>query len=336
MELVEVSENPAPPVANVAAIRAVDGMVLRVARWHPDGHSIGTVVVCQGRAEFVEKYFETVSDLLQRGLTVVVFDWRGQGFSGRELANLRKGHIDDFSLYERDLDAILEQVLLPFCPRPWFALGHSMGAAVLLRQSRGGRSPFERMVLTAPLIDINGLRFPGLARFIAKFLDLAGIGGAFIPGGGETAMLTKPFRNNLLTFDSDRYERNNRVVAAAPQVAIGDPTIGWLDAAFAQIDEFAAPEYPRKILTPCLVFAADNDRVVDGAALEKFATQLKAGRLVTLSPARHEILMERDNVREQFWAAFDAFVPGTREDANASADEPPMLESLAEENKLAG
>jgi lysophospholipase len=26
--------------------------------------------------------------------------------------------------------------------------------------------------------------------------------------------------------------------------------------------------------------------------------------------SRHEILQERDSIREQFWAAFDAFVPG--------------------------
>jgi lysophospholipase len=27
--------------------------------------------------------------------------------------------------------------------------------------------------------------------------------------------------------------------------------------------------------------------------------------------ARHEILMERDAIRAQFWAAFDAFIPGS-------------------------
>jgi lysophospholipase len=28
--------------------------------------------------------------------------------------------------------------------------------------------------------------------------------------------------------------------------------------------------------------------------------------------ARHELLMERNRFRAQFWAAFDAFVPGTQ------------------------
>ncbi len=38
---------------------------------------------------------------------------------------------------------------------------------------------------------------------------------------------------------------------------------------------------------------------------------LLAGRHLILPGARHEILQEQDQMRAQFWAAFDAFVPGT-------------------------
>lgn len=317
MQLVLTPDNPAPPEANVAAIRAIDSVVLRVVRWHPAGPSKGTVVIVQGRAEFVEKYFETAAELLDRGLTVVAFDWRGQGFSARELDNGRKGHIDDFILYERDLEAVLDQALLPFCPKPWFALGHSMGAAVLLQQARYGRSPFERLVLTAPMIEVYGLSLPTTARVAAKVLDLCGLGGAFIPRGGETAILTRPFEDNKLTSDPKRYARNANVVAAAPAVAIGDPTVGWVDAAFALMDQFKDPEFARRTLTPVLVVSADDDRVVDPLAVERFAMRLKAGRLIHIPFARHEILMERDEIREQFWAAFDAFIPGTRDEYDA-------------------
>jgi lysophospholipase len=34
------------------------------------------------------------------------------------------------------------------------------------------------------------------------------------------------------------------------------------------------------------------------------------GTQLVLRGSRHEILQERDLIREQFWAAFDAFVPG--------------------------
>jgi lysophospholipase len=56
---------------------------------------------------------------------------------------------------------------------------------------------------------------------------------------------------------------------------------------------------------------AGRDSVVSNAAIERFATRLRAGAHLVISGSRHEILMERDVYRAQFWAAFDAFVPGS-------------------------
>ena len=87
MELIATSDNPVPPGAIVSAVRAVDGITLRVARWVPSRATAGTVAVFPGRAEFIEKYFEVISELLARNFTVIAMDWRGQGMSARELDN---------------------------------------------------------------------------------------------------------------------------------------------------------------------------------------------------------------------------------------------------------
>jgi len=311
MELIETPDNPAPGGAQVATVRTRDGLDLRVARWHPFGEARGTVVICQGRAEFIEKYFETVRELLARKLCVVAFDWRGQGLSGRELANPSKGHIDDFSIYERDLEALTQQIIEPFCPQPWFALAHSMGGAIVLAQARAGRSPFARITTTAPMIDLYGLHFPTLSRVAAEVLDAIGLGSAFVPGGSSQARLMRAFYQNVLTSDELRYNRCAQIVAADERLALGDPTIGWVNAAFRLMKEFADPEFPRRVMVPVLVFNAGADRVVDGRAIERFAQRLKAGRVITLPRAEHEILQERDDIRAQFWAAFDEFVPGS-------------------------
>ena len=113
-----------------------------VARW-PVPNARGTVVICTGRAEFIEKYFETVAELIARRFDVVIMDWRGQGGSERELADRAKGHIDDFGTYERDLAALIRQILQPFCPQPWFAVAHSMGGAI------PGRACPQRLALRA-------------------------------------------------------------------------------------------------------------------------------------------------------------------------------------------
>jgi lysophospholipase len=50
--------------------------------------------------------------------------------------------------------------------------------------------------------------------------------------------------------------------------------------------------------------------VTDTRATERFASRLRAGRLIVVDGAEHEIMMERDIFRDRFWAAFDSFVPG--------------------------
>src|SRR6201988_471333 len=149
MRLVAPPANPIPEGAIVATVRAIDGVRLRTARWTPPVATRGTVALLGGRAEFIEKYFQTIQDLLDRGFAVATMDWRGQGGSQRQLSNPRKGHIDDFSLYERDLDAFVSEGLGPSFPQPWFALCPSRGAATLLSIARAGRCPFDRLVLTA-------------------------------------------------------------------------------------------------------------------------------------------------------------------------------------------
>ena len=71
-------------------------------------------------------------------------------------------------------------------------------------------------------------------------------------------------------------------------------------------------------MTPTLVIAAGADRVTDTRATERFASRLRAGRLIVVEGAEHELMVERDVFRDQFFAAFDAFIPGV-EGARARA-----------------
>ena len=70
------------------------------------------------------------------------------------------------------------------------------------------------------------------------------------------------------------------------------------------------PAFCRRIRTPMLVVVPGADRVVSVGAMERFTQRLKTATLVRIPYARHEILMERNSLREQFWAAFGVFIPG--------------------------
>jgi lysophospholipase len=311
MELTETQDNPEPPGAVVAAITARDNVTLRAAYWHCGENCAGTIAILPGRAEFIEKYFEVVGELLSRNFDVAILDWRGQGRSDRLTKHARKGHVGNFQAYQRDLEALAEQVLALHCRPPWFALGHSMGGAIALANARSGRSPFARVVLTSPMIELYGLRFRRTLRYLARALVYSGLGRLFLPfAGGAKSAMSGPFEGNILTSDESRYARNAAIIEAAPEVAIGAPTIGWTNAAFRIIRRFKKPEFPRRLLTPVLILAGGADRLADSAATEEFASRLKAGKCIIVKNARHEILMETDTLRELFWASFDAFLPG--------------------------
>ena len=97
MTLVSIPANPVPDDYVSGTIKTSDGVALRYARWAPPAGRKGTVCLFQGRAEFIEKYFETVRDLRDRGFAVAIVDWRGQGHSSRRLRDARKGYVRDFS-----------------------------------------------------------------------------------------------------------------------------------------------------------------------------------------------------------------------------------------------
>ncbi len=311
MRLISIPANPVPDGAVTGTIKTPDGVTLRFGRFDPPPGRKGTVVLLQGRAEYIEKYFETVRDLQSRGFAVATFDWRGQGLSDRALEDRQKGHIRNFSEYATDLRAIMEQVVLPDCPPPIFGLGHSMGGAIAIRALHDGSRWFDRVVLSAPMIGLRAGPMLRAAGPLARTLRLLGRGRSYIPTGHGKATGSEDFLGNVLTSDPVRFSRNAAVLEEEPMLGIAAPTISWVDAAMRVMKQFASPSYAARIRQPLLLVAAGNDEVVSTSAIESFGLNLLAGRHLILPGARHEILQEQDLFRHQFWAAFDAFVPGT-------------------------
>jgi lysophospholipase len=231
--------------------------------------------------------------------------------SDRALPDRLKGHVRNFSEYGTDLSAVMEQVVLPDCPPPIFALGHSMGGAIAIRACHGGSRWFERVVLSAPLIALRPGPLLRAAGPLARSLRLLGRGTAYIPTGHAKATGAEDFIGNVLTSDPVRFSRNAAVLEEEPALGLGAPTIAWVDSAVRAMKQFTQPSYPAAIRQPILMVAAGRDEVVSTPAIETFGMNLLAGRHLILAGSRHEILQEQDHYRGQFWAAFDAFVPGT-------------------------
>jgi lysophospholipase len=311
MRVVSIPANPAPDKMVAGTIQTPDGVKLRFARFEPPAGRRGTVCIFAGRTEWIEKYFETVRDLRARGFAVAILDWRGQGFSARAFKDSYKGYVGNFAEYELDLETFMREIVLPDCPPPLFALAHSMGAAVLLRAVHRGHRWFDRIVLTAPMIALGQVDRMEPAGAILRVMRAAGLGGRYVPGRYRGVMDLRPFAGNILTSDPVRYARNAAILEAEPLLGLGGPTIAWCDAAFRTMRQLREPSYPSQIRQPILIVGAGRDAIVSNTAIEDFAGLLRAGSQLVVVGAQHEILMEQDRYRSQFWAAFDAFVPGS-------------------------
>lgn len=312
MELVALAKNPVPSGATVGSFKGYDGTELRYARWDATRMPRrGTVCLLGGRAEFIEKYFEVIADLRRRGFAVATMDWRGQGGSERPLSNPRKGHVRGFWEYDRDLIRFMKDIVLPDCLPPFIGLGHSMGGNILLRNATMPGMWFERMVLTAPMIDLDKDMLGHSQRSVLMFAEIASLIGfstAYVPGATDEAESYLNFEMNTLTSDHERWLRTKNILDVAPNLALGSPTIGWLKAALRTCRRVSDPDYAVRINVPLLMFAAGKDKVVSTRAIEDFASRAKVSSCILMPDSRHEILQENDDVRTRFWAAFDAYL----------------------------
>jgi lysophospholipase len=307
MRLVSIPSNPVPEGAITGTVKTSDGALLRYARWGCEARYKGTVCMLQGRAEYIEKYFETVRELRSRGFAVVTFDWRWQGSSERVLADRHKGYVKSFRQYDTDLETVMTELTLPCSPPPLISLAHSMGAAIVLRSAASGRRYFDRIILTAPMI---GLPYPAssaLARASVRAMSVCGLGTSYVPGGRRTLMDLKPFASNWRTSDPERYARNAEIIASEPALGLGSPTIAWTEAALEVMQEFADANYPGRIRERMLIVTPGRDYIASTAASGTFANRSGAASHLVIADAKHELLMEQNHYRGQFWSAFDSF-----------------------------
>ena len=269
----------------------------------------GFCAIFDGQTEFIEKYDEVVGELAARGFGGAILDWRGQGGSARLVADPLKAHVADFSEYDNDFCAFMEQVVAPASVTPRIALAHSMGAQILLRALHREPRAFSAAVMTAPLLRAGTRGYPRwLVRAITSAHVHAGLGTAWVWGMQERDPLRIPFDDNLVTSDRERFARNRELVKETPEIRLAGPTWRWLEAAYRSMAEMESPGYAEAIAPPCLIFGAGRDRIVETAAIRDFARRLPNGRYVEFAEAEHEILMENDSIRTQFWRAFDEFI----------------------------
>lgn len=280
-----------------------DGIAVRWGAWAcRAAKPAGTIVLLQGRAEFMEKYTETIQARLQDEYAVYSLDWRGQGLSGRMLNDRLKGHVESCRDYIDDLDQFIRERIIPEAPPPFFLLAHSLGAHIGLRYLHRNAAVFRSAVLSAAMLDIRTWPMPRrLAEQLARMAVKHGRSYAYVPGAAAYRPDRMTFKNNRLTHDARRFHQTLAAIRQNPDLAVGGVTWGWLAAAFDSINTINSPGYLSAVGVPTLIVSAGNDRIVCNRAHQIAAGRLPDSRHATIPGARHEIMMESDAIQNPFW-----------------------------------
>jgi lysophospholipase len=301
--LFHVEGGPPLPEGTAEWVTSRAGRRLRGARFAPIGSARGSVVLSTGRTEPLEKYGEVAVDLVSRGFVVLLHDWAGQGLSARFSDDRLRGDIIGGA---SSLVADYTDILNAFAdrlPKPWLACAHSMGAALTSLSLVEGESRFAGAVLCAPMIEFSVGTLPfWLIRQVVFGMSRA----------RETALarsqldpMAVRFEDNLLTHDRARYERSLALYRAHPELRLGEPTWRWLAFAVELRDRLTRPGAAERIACPFAVVAAGDDRIVSTEASRRFAARVPRGSFAEVRGAFHEILMETDERRAEFFRAFD-------------------------------
>lgn len=303
--LISIPSAPVPAGGEAAWFEGAGKAPLRAALFPARGQVRGSIVLSGGRTEPIEKYFEFIEDLTGRGYVVLAHDWRGQGLSHRELPDRLAGHARGYDAFLTDYRALLA-AYEGRLPKPWFAIGHSMGGCLtLLALAKGEAGRFEGAILCAPMLGLQlGKTSPGAARLMAGLNVLFGRAGVFARPAGPA----ETFETNVLTHDRARYERAKAQVRAEPKLDLGGPTWGWLDFALRATGFLSRAENLKSVTIPVVIVSAEQDRLVDNTAQRAVAGNLPAGEFVSVPGAFHEILMETDTMRNIFLRALDALL----------------------------
>ena len=263
----------------------------------------GSIIFSPGRTEFIEKYFETTTDLIQRGFNVLMVDPRGQGLSDRILEDRLKSYIPNFQVYADDL-AFAAKEFAPLLPKPHIAMGHSMGGTIVLQSILSGALTPDAVICSAPMLGLFDLETP-LLRAVIVTLSRLGLDKRNLPFQRQRAGMPIPFQGNKLTSDKDRYRNWASFFQSTPRLRVGQPTYGWIRAALAGMAYVNRNAGNLKI--PGLMLGAGADPIVDPASVERFA-KAAGCEYVVVPGALHELFLERDPLRDEAFGRMDEFL----------------------------
>jgi lysophospholipase len=135
------------------------------------------------------------------------------------------------------------------------------------------------------------------------------IGRAYVYGGGNWQESWRTSDGGgAFSSDPARDAVHNIWMQHNPALQAGAVTFRWLHEAMKSCALLRGKAYLESINVPCLLTLSGNEEFVENRAIEGAADRLPAAEILKVPGARHELLMEKDEFRNLFFAEFDKLV----------------------------
>ncbi len=302
----ELDDYKAPKGIKSYFVNMDDGINIRVCHWlQKKEKSAGTIFLQQGYNEFVEKYYETIQEFIDRGYSVICFDWRGQGMSERMIDDINKSFITNFKKHDKDLEKILEEIIEPFFSKPLIGIGHSMGGCLMLSAFSNHPTKFDYGVLSAPMLGFKNESFLRIASSIMNFLKKDT---DYLIGSKPNMGIETPFEENDLTTDHGRYKRTQMLVRKMPSIRLWGVTNSFAKAVNYRFKLIRTKKWAEKIKLKILIINNINDKVVCSDKINEMQKRLENSQIIEFKETQHEIFMEKDEFRLRLWDKIEEFL----------------------------
>ncbi len=244
----------------------LNGKSTRMVKW-PASKKKFKLVIVHGLGEHVGRYDAISKDFNDAGIEMIGFDQRGHGKN-----STKKGHVDSFNLFLKDLKSFVEMEKDEF---PLFMLGHSLGGLIAARYAEEYPNTINGLILSSGAFVSDNV--PSILKFVVKITSV------LFP--------TFTFSNGI---DPHTLSRNEETVRKYTE----DPLVHSKISARLASELFKNVqitfEKARSLSLPILFLAGENDKVVPPRGTKRLFLEVasKDKKLKVFKGAYHEIFCD--------------------------------------------
>ena len=266
-----------------------------------------TIVILPGRGEPAAKYAEVIYDIDSPKVNIFVMDHQGQGESDRMLEDTHKGHVKSFQNFVADVSQFMQTIVLPETKgTEHLLLAHSMGGAISVHYLAQNPGVFKKAFLNAPMLKLNTKPYAEIiAKIYATFLVKTGKQNDYAPGKGPYVIESDSFEKNVATHSEARHAMSKGLFRDFPALIVGGPSVSWVHSALKATSRIQ--NLGPKIKIPVLMLQSGHDEYVKTERQDSFCDKAPDCEKILYPQAFHEILMEKDEVRNDAMKRLKAF-----------------------------